>query len=412
MNINKKIHYYGWDRIAKQINDVFLSRIIIIDYVDTYFLSNTEIIDNNWGGIIHHTSSNFSNNNIINLFKNKIFIKSLKYCKFLITLSKYNKNNILEQLKKLNLTINVYVLKHPSPPIFDKIFNINKFEESLNIYNIGAYMRNPYSIYHSNFYYDGVLLNKHKLKGYLMDSYFPEKNLIFNDIVNDINNYNSLDLNQENFNDDSDDIYEELQLELINCTNEIDKDKLTKQLYDIEIKINNNYKLQNYSRSSTNFNYYNYYAYKYIKQFEYKSKTQLTKLLINNNKTVTIHNYLENNDYLKVLTNNIIFCDYIDCSASNTIVECIATCTPIILNRLPAIVEYLGDDYPLYFDKIYNSETDTYHLTKEDLVSTYNYFINMHKSLNINIFIEKLKGIVNSSIAKNKNRLHYYHFKR
>ena len=373
MNINNKIHYYGWNRIAKQINDTFSSKIIIIDYIDTYFLSNTEIIINNWGGFIHHTSSNFSNINIINLFKNKIFIKSLKYCKFLITLSNYNKTNILEQLTKLNLTINVYVLKHPSPPIFDKKFNINIFEKSLNIYNIGAYMRNPYSIYHSNFYYEGVLLNKHKLQGYLMDSYFPEKNLIFNDIVTDTDNYNSLDLDQKNFTDNSEEVYADLQLELINSINEIDKDKITKQLHDMGIQINNNSNLQNYSRSTNNFNYYNYYAYKYIKQFEYKSKSQLTKLLINNNKTVTVHNYLENNDYLTLLTNNIIFCDYIDCSASNTIVECIATCTPIILNRLPAIVEYLGDDYPLYFDKIYNSETDSYHLTKQDLVSTYNY---------------------------------------
>ena len=150
-------------------------------------------------------------------------------------------------------------------------------------------------------------------------------------------------------------------------------------------KLNNYSKIQlsHYSRPNNNFNYFNYYAYKYISTFEYKSKTQLTKLLIANDKTVTVHQYLENSDYLKLLTTSIIFCDYIDCSASNTIVECIATCTPIILNRLPAIVEYLGEDYPLYFDKIYNSETNSYYLTQENLISAYEYFIKLRKCLNI-----------------------------
>ena len=445
-NLNEKIHYYGWYNISNQIKENFSSnKIIIIDYVDTYFLSNNKIIDKNWGGVIHHTSSNYSNINIINLFNNKIFIESLKYCKFLISLSEYNKINITNELTKLKLDIKVHVLKHPSPPTFYKTFNVNIFKKTLNIYNIGAYMRNAYTIYRSNFYYNDILLNKHKLKGMLMDNYFPEKDINFVNIVNDTNNYKSINLQNENltinvknnekfhinshselikeientkyiFGKNNENLYIKLCTELINCNNEIVKEDIKNQLSNLDLQnniiISTPQNEVQYSRCNSDFNYYNYYAFKYIEQFTNKSKTQLNKLLVNNNKSVTVHEYLENSEYLNILTNNIIFCDYIDCSASNTIVECIATHTPIIVNRLPAVVEYLGEDYPLYFDKIYNSETDSFHLTDQNLSDTYNHFIKMKKDNHIDIFINKLQGIVNSSISRNKNRIHYYNYKK
>ena len=41
--------------------------------------------------------------------------------------------------------------------------------------------------------------------------------------------------------------------------------------------------------------------------------------------------------------------DLIDASASNTVVECLARGTPLLVNRLPAVEEYLGTDYPLFY---------------------------------------------------------------
>jgi hypothetical protein len=46
----------------------------------------------------------------------------------------------------------------------------------------------------------------------------------------------------------------------------------------------------------------------------------------------------------------VVFVDFIECSAANTIVECMARGNPIIVNRFPSVVEYLGESYPLYFD--------------------------------------------------------------
>jgi hypothetical protein len=46
---------------------------------------------------------------------------------------------------------------------------------------------------------------------------------------------------------------------------------------------------------------------------------------------------------------SVVLTELFDASANNVIVECIARGTPIIVNRHPAVVEYLGDRYPLYF---------------------------------------------------------------
>ena len=39
-------------------------------------------------------------------------------------------------------------------------------------------------------------------------------------------------------------------------------------------------------------------------------------------------------------------------SANNAVIECIARGTPLLVNPLPAVVEYLGADYPFYFHSL------------------------------------------------------------
>jgi hypothetical protein len=50
-----------------------------------------------------------------------------------------------------------------------------------------------------------------------------------------------------------------------------------------------------------------------------------------------------------LLAENVVALELFDSSANNVVVECIARNTPIIVNRHPAVVEYLTDGYPLYF---------------------------------------------------------------
>ena len=360
---NNKLHYYGWNRIRQEILDIAnKKKVVIIDYVDHHFMNfNTTVIDYEWYGIIHHTISSFSNNNISKLFKNIKFLDSLKYCKGIITLSEYNKQNIIYELEDLLLHIDIHVLKHPMPPSTHKVFDINLFNKSLNVYNIGGWLRNPYTIYKAKILYNNNPVNKIKLKGYLMNQYFPEDKIDFDYIVS------NFEMSRPNY-------------------------------------LKTNYNKLEMCRPIDNTNYYLKYLLEYISSLYcyrlfnfYKQRNEIIKILKENHKSVKTNNYLNNDEYLEMLTSSVIFCDYIDCSVSNTIVECILTGTPIILNRHPAIEEYLGKDYPLYFDIIYNKHKKVYNIKKHDLMSAHKHLLNIRNSCDFELdnFKSNLEKIIN-----------------
>ncbi|HUS21604.1 MAG TPA: glycosyltransferase family 2 protein [Aeromicrobium sp.] len=58
-----------------------------------------------------------------------------------------------------------------------------------------------------------------------------------------------------------------------------------------------------------------------------------------------------------VLRSAVIFADLYDANADPVVVDCIASTTPILVNRHPAVVEHLGPDYPLYFDSLNEAAT-------------------------------------------------------
>ena len=80
---------------------------------------------------------------------------------------------------------------------------------------------------------------------------------------------------------------------------------------------------------------------------------------------------LDDEHFEELFTNSCIFLDLEDCTANNVILECIKFNTPIIIKKLPSTIEYLGSNYPLYFEN-YESLL---------LLNDYNYFIeNIHKA--------------------------------
>lgn len=62
--------------------------------------------------------------------------------------------------------------------------------------------------------------------------------------------------------------------------------------------------------------------------------------------------HLSNARYDALLTENIALVMLYDANANNAVVECIARATPLLINRLPAVEEYLGRDYPLYVEDL------------------------------------------------------------
>ena len=62
--------------------------------------------------------------------------------------------------------------------------------------------------------------------------------------------------------------------------------------------------------------------------------------------------------------------------ANNAIIECIARNTPVLVNRLPAVEEYLGKEYPLYFETLEEvAEAEDMDLLRE----THEYLLRMPK---------------------------------
>ena len=51
----------------------------------------------------------------------------------------------------------------------------------------------------------------------------------------------------------------------------------------------------------------------------------------------------------ELLAENLVFLHLYDSVCNNTIIECIVRETPVLVNPLPSVVEYLGPEYPLYF---------------------------------------------------------------
>jgi hypothetical protein len=85
--------------------------------------------------------------------------------------------------------------------------------------------------------------------------------------------------------------------------------------------------------------------------------------ICNKIKSVDFIDYLSNTDYDQLITENVVYINLIDASAVNTIIECIIRHTPIIVNKHPAVVELLGEKYPLY---IKSDHCDVYKLLQSD----------------------------------------------
>jgi hypothetical protein len=62
-------------------------------------------------------------------------------------------------------------------------------------------------------------------------------------------------------------------------------------------------------------------------------------------------------EYDTILSENIAFMNLYDASACNSIIEIIARQTPLFVNPLPAVIEYLGPNYPGYYQSLEEVES-------------------------------------------------------
>jgi hypothetical protein len=110
--------------------------------------------------------------------------------------------------------------------------------------------------------------------------------------------------------------------------------------------------------------------------------------------TTEIAPHLKDNELNELLSNNIVFINLYDAAANNAILDCIERSTPIVVNRLPACEEYLGKEYPLFYDTI-DQVQDL--LSFEKIYLAHSYLKNIDKTkFTMESFITKINQFVES----------------
>ena len=127
----------------------------------------------------------------------------------------------------------------------------------------------------------------------------------------------------------------------------------------------------------------------------YDMNQQKYKLRPNDSVTL-VNSRVSNDDYDDILSSSVVFLHLFDAAANTIVLECLGRGTPLIVNKLPGVVEYLGSDYPLYF----NTLEEASKLLEDDalLLKATEYFKTIDKTkFQTSSFVD---GFVKSSIYR------------
>jgi hypothetical protein len=288
-------HRFGWKYINNVLADFSNPTGIYLDsFMEKTFLWDNKVVYNKpWYGIMHNPANipNYLRKiyNIVDIFDVDNFKASQQYCKGLIVLSEYSKQNLEKRTD-----IPIYVIKHPIPYTI-KQFSLESYSKNKKIYHIGYWLR--------NFDYFHKLDTKNNKKVIL--------------------------------------------------------EKIAKEPW-------------------TNDNI----------------AKQKNIQIVKTDENIEYINFIDDEAYDEMLVSSIVFIYLEDTSANNIIVECVQYNTPILINKHPAVVEYLGDDYPFYYDTIddANLKVDDMELIKK----TVEYLKLKNKDdISVEYFLKELDRVTN-----------------
>ncbi len=304
----KGCHRSGWQYVLDHLMSFHSpnAELILDNYLDRTFHWAHDVYEYTgiipfprpWCGFIHHTfNEEFSPFNVVNLFSKPTFLKSLSNCKGLFTLSHDLANKLKPLLRNAGYAdIPIASFVHPTES--GKLdFSVDQFlaNEKRKVVMVGAWLRDNFAIYRMMPHEgvsgdpDRVTLTKAILRGRNMSNYFKPT---------------------------------ELALSITGADQEDDRVPFR---YD-------------FSGSGVSAFTNNKFALGLIRAIDeaWQSVEEIS----------TLHN----DDYDILLSENIVFLKLVDASAVNTIIECIVRKTPVLVNRLPAVVEMLGVEYPFYYE--------------------------------------------------------------
>lgn len=378
----KTVHRGGWyiacenlSNLNSKTNDNIPNGIICDMYIDRTFhwaksyMAYQGIIPytSPWCGFIHHTEeTTYSQYNTKNLLGITEFIQSLHTCMALFVLSNPLKDYLSHELSFKGLAPHIKIIKLDHPVVSPSIkFTMSKFKQNKTprLINVGAWLRNTFTIYSLD---NTNSIKKSLLLASDMSNCLPP---------NDFNISSSKDLKIRKT--DLDIRRTDLEVHRTPCRPETNNNKwiamleiwLSEKGYQPEMLVGTTL---------------------YIKgdQEEAKKIDKIVKDMIS---TVEIIENQDNNNYDRLLSNNIIFLDLIDAAAVNTIIECIVRNTPVLVNKIKGTVALLGENYPLFYE---THEEIVKLLDVTKITEAHNYLRTLDKSkYTIDSFIETMKDV-------------------
>jgi hypothetical protein len=397
---NTGAHRSGWQYVYSNIKYLNNSNKIMLDmYVDRTFHWEEPIYayagivpyKKPWMGVIHHTfEQSFGEYNNHKLFENPLFLESLKTCKGLIVLSNYLKKQIQAQPIIKDLNVQVFSLVHPTETNVE-CFTLDKFNKNMDkkIINIGGWLRNiwmfykckvPGTLVSSNWFCKNAWnirstwhIKKCAIKGYAMNNYFPN-----HDFLEDLREFLSGACLEDRHGG--------------HCSHGGNCSRCDKNCSNGGKNCSDNKNCSTPKNCSDNKNCSMSEFDNIWNKFFYRDVCRLVN-------SVEIIERVTNEDYDKLLTENIVFLNLVDASAVNTLIECIVRNVPIVVNKIEPVVELLGPDYPLYYEVCERSfELDlTELLSHKNIKRAYAYISKLDKrNYHIETFIQKLTAIMQS----------------
>ena len=125
-------------------------------------------------------------------------------------------------------------------------------------------------------------------------------------------------------------------------------------------------------------------------ELDYFLKLDNAKLTDEETKTVQKLAKISDEEYVDMFDRIIVFLNLYSSTCNNVILECIHHNTPLIINRLPAIEEYLGVNYPLFYEK--TEQLDTM-LTDENILNAHIHLQNIDKTkFSLDLFLNSVQS--------------------
>jgi hypothetical protein len=116
-------------------------------------------------------------------------------------------------------------------------------------------------------------------------------------------------------------------------------------------------------------------------------------MLESQTKSVMVMDKVSNTEYDDLLSKNIVFLNLIDCSAVNTVIECIVRNTVLIVNRHSALEEMLGVNYPGFYDTIAAASQMCKDVHVINVI--YNYLLRMNKErYTLAYFLDRFQDVI------------------